>query len=161
MSKLIAFVSTFIALFLVIGMAAYFRYYAPVGSFLHPELDPATVVRDVRELDDLARVRYSVERLVRVAGRDVAVEGRVVAGVDLKAVNQYDIESLRGHAAVIKLPAPRVIKIEMDRAGGAEEAIRERAVSMGILDEARTNARRLIVAFLGLSGITKVEFREE
>jgi hypothetical protein len=188
MSKLIAFVSSFIAVFLAIGMAAYFRYYAPAGTFLHPELDAASVVRQVRRLNDLVPVRCGVERVVTVDGRLLMIRGHAAAAVNLSGFNQYDVESLRGSQAVLRIPAPRVLDITVDPSAteawdarhamwtawadsdrerrqrvvtAATEGIRESAIAMGILEEARRKARQTVSAFLGALGITQVRFQEE
>ena len=123
MSKLIAFVSTSIVLFLIIGMAAYFRYYAPTGSFLHRDLDPAAVVNEVRQLNDLVTVRYVVQKVVGLSedrpplGSEsilLMVQGRVLAGVNLSEFSQYNVESTRAHEAALELPAPRILEAFID-----------------------------------------------
>jgi hypothetical protein len=170
MAKLIAFVSSFIAVFLVIGMAAYFRYYAPAGTFLHPELDAATVVREIRSLNSLAEVRYGIQQTLTVDGVVVVVRGQATAAVNLADVTQYDIGSLKGRQATIRLPPPVLTSVTAEWASpkgylpvpaSANPAIRETALSMGILEEGRRRARQTVSALLGALGITQIRFLEE
>lgn len=196
MAKLIAFVSSFIALFLIIGMACYFRYYAPAGGFLHRDLDPAAVVHEVQRLNDLVTVRYVVEKVVSLTedkkpvGSEsilLMVQGKVLAGINLNEFNQYNVESLKGTVAVIKIPAPKIMEAFLDERNvkvwdrsitwwtpwitpdmdlehkarlQAVEDIRKAAVQMGILDDARRNAETGIRKFLGTFGITAISFHE-
>ncbi len=196
MSKLIAFVSTFLVIFLVIGMAAYFRYYAPAGFFLHRDLDSAAVVREVRQLNDLVTVRYVVQKVVGLTEQHqplgsesilLMVQGKVLAGVNLGEINQYDIESIHGQTAGIRLPAPRVIEAFIDEKNTqvwdrkvtwwtpwiapdqnlehqarllAVDDIRKSAIDSGILNDARANAQNSIRKFLAAFGVTTVKFHE-
>jgi hypothetical protein len=196
MAKLLAFISTAIVLFLVIGMAAYFRYYAPVGSFIHRDLDPAAVVHQVQQLNDLVTVRYVVQKVVGLTeehqpvGEEsilLMVQGKVLAGVDLGQINQYDVESIHGHEASLRLPPPHVIDTYIDERNTkvwdrkitwwtpwvapdqdlehkarllAIDDIRGAALEGGILNDARRNAQETIRKFLAALGVTTVNFRE-
>ena len=194
MSKLIAFISSFIALFLVIGMACYFRYYAPAGGFLHRDLDPASVVHEVQRLSDLVTVRYVIEKVVGLSEEKqpvgsesilLMVQGKVLAGVDLNEFNQYNVETLKGHDAVIRMPAPKIMEAFLDEKNTkvwdrsitwwtpwvspdvdlehkarlqALEDIKKAALEMGILGEARRNAEMDIRGVLQAAGVKKVDF---
>jgi len=196
MSKLIAFVSSFIALFLVIGMACYFRYYAPTGGFLHRDMDPAGVVRQVQRLNDLVTVRYVIEKVVsltedkRPVGSEsilLMVQGKVLAGINLNQFNQYNVESLKGPDAVIRMPPPTIMEAFLDERNTkvwdrkitwwtpwvtpdldlehkarllAVEDIRKEAIQMGILNDARLNAEAAIQKLLGTFGIRAITFHE-
>jgi hypothetical protein len=196
MAKLIAFLSSFLAIFLFIGMAAYFRYYAPAGGFLHRDLDPAAVVHEVQRLSDLVTVRYVVEKVVGLTEEKqplgsesilLMVQGKVLAGIKLGEFNQYNIESLKGHNAVIRLPPPAIMEAFLDESNTkvwdrritwwtpwvepdkdlehkarmqALDDIRQAAVKMGILDDARRNAETAIRKFLGTFGITAITIHE-
>ncbi len=196
MYKLVAFVSTAVVLFLVIGMASYFRYYAPVGSFIHRDLDAATVVKEVQQLSDLVTVRYVMQKVVGVTEQHqplgeesllLMVQGKVLAGINLREINQYDVEAVHGHEASLRLPPPHVIETFIDekntklwdrritwwtpwvapdqdlehkaRLLGIDE-IRGAALENGILDDARRNAQDAIRKLLAPLGITTVTFRE-
>jgi hypothetical protein len=195
-SKLIAFVSTFILIFLIIGLAAYFRYYAPVGSFIHRDLDPAAVVQEIRQLNDLVTVRYVVQKVVGLTEEHqpvgsesilLMVQGKVLAGVNLSEINQYDVQSIKGHEANLRLPAPHIIESFIDEKNTkvwdrkitwwtpwiapdqdlehkarllAIDDVRKSALDSGILNDARRNAQDSIRKFLAAFGITTVHFTE-
>jgi hypothetical protein len=196
MYKLVSFISTAIVLFLVIGMISYFRYYAPVGSFIHRDLDPATVVKEIQQLSDLVTVRYVMQKVVGLneqhqpLGEEsilLMVQGKVLAGIDLREINQYDVESIHGHEASLRLPAPHVIETFIDERNTkvwdrritwwtpwiapdqdlehkarllAIDDIRGAALDNGILKDARRNAQDAIRKFLAPFGITTVNFHE-
>lgn len=196
LSKLIAFVSTFLAVSLFIGIVAYFRYYAPVGSFIHRDLDPEAVVHEVRQLNDLVTVRYVIQKVVGLKeerqplGSEsilLMVQGKVLAGVSLGDVNQYDVQNVHGHTADLRLPPPHLIDAYIDEQNTkvwdrgvtwwtpwvapdqdlehkarllAIDSIRSAAVDSGILNDARRNAQESIRKFLAPFGITTVNFRE-
>lgn len=121
MSKLIAFISTFALIFLIIGLIVYARIYAPGGTWLRP-LDPPAVVSQVRGLKQLVTVRYVVQKVVGLTeprqplGEEsilLMVEGRAQAGVDLAEVTQYDIQ-VTGKKIKIRLPPPTILDVYID-----------------------------------------------
>ena len=123
MSKLIAFISTSIALCLLVGMISYFRYFSPAGTFLHRDLDEAAVVREVQQLNELVTVRYVMQQVVGVTEEKhplgsesilLMVGGRVQAGVDLASITQYDVGSVHGHEATLHLPDARIFDTYID-----------------------------------------------
>src|SRR3954447_3375888 len=100
MSKLIAFISTFALIFLIIGLIVYARIYAPGGTWLRP-MDPPAVVSQVRGLKELVTVRYVVQKVVGLTesrqpvGSEsllIMVQGYAQAGVDLGSITQYDVQ---------------------------------------------------------------------
>jgi len=115
------------------------------------------------------------------------VQGKVIAGVDLAQFNQYNVESIGKHDARIRLPAPRVMEAFIDEKNTkvwdrritwwtpwvapdqdlehkarleAIDDIQKAAVQMGILEDARRNAREAIRKFLSAFGVTNVEFTQ-
>ena len=121
MSKLIAFVSTFSLVFLIIGLIVYARVYAPGGTWLRP-FDTPAVVSQVRGLKELVTVRYVVQKVVGLneprqpMGEEsilLMVQGRAQAGVDLGAVTQYDVE-VSGKKIKIRLPHAQVFDVSID-----------------------------------------------
>jgi len=156
MAKLIAYISTSLVLFLVIGMASYFRYYAPAGTFLNRNLDAATIVRDVHELNELATVQYGV--------KTADAEGKVEARVDLSALTQYDVVALQGSAVTLRLPAPRVTAVRVamrveDARPDREAILRKAALDMGILRDAQSRAEFAVRQFLATQGVSDVRFQ--
>ncbi|HEY3840342.1 MAG TPA: DUF4230 domain-containing protein [Bryobacteraceae bacterium] len=121
MSKLIAFISTFALIFLIIGLIVYARFYAPGATWLRPLNEPA-VVTQVRQLKTLVTVRYVVQKAVGVTeprqplGEEsilLMVQGQALAGVDLGSITQYDVQ-VSGKKIKIRLPQPQIIDISLD-----------------------------------------------
>jgi hypothetical protein len=106
--------------------------------------------------------------------------GEVIAGVDLGQLKPGDV-SVKGEAVQVRLPAPQVLSTRIDngrtriysRVTGmlvnpdvdlesqvrlaAEEQIRQAALSDGILDKARQNARTSVTALLYGLGFRTVD----
>lgn len=121
MAKLIAFISTFSFVFLVIGLIVYARVYAPGGTWLRP-VDPPAVVSQVRGMKELVTVSYLVQKVVSLTeprqplGQEsllLMVQGRANAGVDLASVTQYDVH-VNGHTVRIHLPQPQIFDVFLD-----------------------------------------------
>jgi hypothetical protein len=121
MAKLIAFISTFSLVFLIIGLIVYARIYAPGATWLRP-VDPPAVVIQVRALKELVTVHYLVQKVVgiteshRPLGEEsllLMVQGRAQAGVDLATITQYDVE-VRGKRIKIRLPHAEIFDVYLD-----------------------------------------------
>ena len=121
MAKLIAFISTFSLVFLIIGLIVYARVYAPGGTWLRP-FDTPAVVSQVRGLKELVTVRYVVQKVVGLKephlpmGEEsilLMVQGRAQAGVDLAAVTQYDVQ-VNGKKIKIRLPHAQMFDVSID-----------------------------------------------
>ncbi len=121
MAKMIAFISTFSLVFLIIGLIVYARVYAPGGTWLRP-VDPPAVVNQVRGLKELVAVQYVVQKVVGITeahqplGEEsllLMVQGRAQAGVDLSAVTQYDVQ-VSGKKIKIRLPHAELFDVYLD-----------------------------------------------
>jgi Protein of unknown function (DUF4230) len=121
MSKLIAFISSFALLFLIIGLIVYARVYAPGGTWLRPA-DPPAVVTQVRGLKELVTVHYVVQKVVGVTepreplGREsilLMVQGHALAGVDLGSITQFDVR-VTGKKIRIRLPHAQILDVSID-----------------------------------------------
>jgi hypothetical protein len=121
MAKLIAFISTFALVFLIIGLVVYARVYAPGGTWLRP-VDPPAVVSQVRAMKELVTVSYVVQKVVGIneprqpLGQEsllLMVQGRAQAGVDLSVITQYDVE-VSGKAVKIRLPHAQLFDVYLD-----------------------------------------------
>jgi hypothetical protein len=173
MSKLIAFVSTFCLVFLIIGLVVYARVYAPGGTWLRP-VDAPAVVNQIHGLQELVVVRYAVQRAIRVGEPPVVVlvQGRAQAAVDLASVTQYDVEVV-GKKIRVRLPRARITGITVDQksihlldgrapdpdvqrkaAEAAIDDIRQAVVGMGILADAEAAARTAVRGLVGAMGDT-------
>lgn len=121
MAKLVAFISTFSLIFLIIGLIVYSRVYAPGGTWLRP-VDPPAIVSQVRGLKELVTVRYVVQKVVGITeprqplGQEsllLMVQGRAQAGVDLSSVTQYDVQ-VTGRKIKIRLPRAQIFDVFLD-----------------------------------------------
>jgi hypothetical protein len=121
MAKLIAFISTFTLVFLVIAWIVYARVYAPGGTWLRP-VDAPAVVTQVRGMKELVTVSYLVQKVVGVTesrqplGEEsllLMVQGRAQAGVDLASVTQYDVQ-VKGKTVKIRLPQAELFDVYLD-----------------------------------------------
>ncbi len=62
MAKLVAFLSTTTLIGLLVAMLVYLRFFH--GGVAHRTLDSSAVVKEVRSLNELVTVRYSIEKVV-------------------------------------------------------------------------------------------------
>lgn len=121
MAKLIAFISTFALIFLIIGLIVYARIYAPGATWLRP-IDAPAVVIQIRELKELVTVRYVVQKVVGMTephqplGEEsilLMVQGHAQAGVDLAEITQYDVQ-VSGKKIKIRLPHAQILDVSID-----------------------------------------------
>jgi hypothetical protein len=121
MSKLIACVSTFLLVMLIIGLVVWARIYAPGATWLRP-IDAPAVVIQVQKLKELVTVRYVVQKVVGLTearqpvGSEsilLMVQGHAAAGVDLGAISQYDVQ-VSGRKVKVRMPHARVFDIAID-----------------------------------------------
>lgn len=193
MAKVMAFISTSVAIFMLIATIAYVRFFVPGGTIFHRTLDAPALVKEVRALNDLVTVRYSVQKVVGLKEQRSAfgsesillmVQGRVLAGIDLADLTQYDV-TMKGGEATIRLGVPRVteafleeketrvwdrritwwtpwvspdLDLEHKARVQAIEEVRAAAIQMGILRDAKKNAETDVRQILHAFGIDKVTF---
>ena len=86
-------------------------------------LDPAAVLVQVRALNELVTVKYSIQKVVglkekrALLGEEsilLLVEGRVLAGVALNDLSASDIVMPSREEARIRLPTPRILENFLD-----------------------------------------------
>lgn len=121
MSKVIAVVTSFFLIMLIIGLIVYARIYAPGGTWLRP-IDTPAIVSQVRGLKELVTVRYVVQKVVGITeprqpvGQEsilLMVQGRAQAGVDLASITQYDVQ-VSGKKIKIRLPHAQILDVAID-----------------------------------------------
>ncbi len=195
MAKVIAFLSTSCLLFLFIAGIGYMRFFGPGGSLFHRSLDAPAVVKEVRSLSDLVTVRYSIQKVVGFkeskspVGEEsilLLVQARVLAGIDLSELTQYDVKMKDSHTALIHLGMPHITEAFLDEKETkvwdrritwwtpwispdvdlehkarleALKEIREQALQMGILRDAQKNAEEDVRGVLRVFGIDHVTFQ--
>jgi hypothetical protein len=110
----------------------------------------------------------------------LVAHGEVIGGVDLSQLQPGDV-SVSGDAVRVRLPAPQVLTTRIDNQatrvysrltgllvsadpnlesevrGQAEQQISQAAISEGILDKARQNARTSVTALLSGLGFLTVD----
>ena len=92
-------------------------------SLYRKTLDPAAVLVQVRALNELVTVKYSIQKVVglkekrALLGEEsilLLVEGRVLAGVALNELSASDIVMPSREEARIRLPTPRILENFLD-----------------------------------------------
>ena len=92
-------------------------------SLSRKTLDPAAVLVQVRALNELVTVKYSIQKVVglkkkrALVGEEsilLLVEGRVLAGVALNELSASDIVMPSREEARIRLPGPRILENFLD-----------------------------------------------
>jgi hypothetical protein len=105
-------------LLLVLAVALWLgRWHLPGYS------DPATVVTQVRRLNELATVKYTIQKVVGIrepkypVGEEsilLVVQASVTAGVDLDQLRPEDVEVRRNGSVRLKLPPARIFSVAID-----------------------------------------------
>src|SRR5690349_19957295 len=82
-----------------------------------PDLDPQAVVAQVRRLNQLSTVRYTVQKVIGLKEQKqpigeesilLVMQARVEAGIDLASLREQDIFRQPDGALVLRLPAARI-----------------------------------------------------
>ncbi len=156
--------------------------------------DPDAILKEVRPLRELVTVRYSIQKVAGLkedktpVGSEsilLIVQAQVLGGVDLGQLGDKDIRMDAQHRVAIKLPAAKILHINLDERNtqvwdrtktwwtpwipydielekkarmAALGSIRQEALDMGILLDAQVNAQTLIRALLRPVGIEKIDF---
>jgi hypothetical protein len=85
--------------------------------------DPAAVVAQVRRLNELATVKYTVQKVVGIrepkypVGEEsilLVVQASVVAGVDLDALRPGDVDVRRDGSVRVRVPAAKILSVSVD-----------------------------------------------
>src|SRR3954453_6125443 len=85
-------------------------------------LSTSTVITQIKQLNQLATVRFSIQRVVGLTEAKIPlgeesilliVQGDVQAGVDLAGLRQEDVV-ISDKGAVVRLPAPKVLTSYLD-----------------------------------------------
>jgi hypothetical protein len=121
MAKIVALLSTACLICLLVAITIYLRFFAP--GVAHRPLDSRAVVKEVRQLNELVTVRYSIEKVVGMKEQKspvgtesilLLVQGKVLAGVDLADLTPGDVTMpSRGHV-VVRLAQPHIEEAFLD-----------------------------------------------
>lgn len=107
---------------LVLGLLLFTRLGSLLG--IRPvTLDSDSVVMQVKKLDQLVTVKYSIQRVVGLKeerqplGEEsilLMVEGQVLAGVDLSSLTSEDIRIAGDHHASVTVPRAKILHVFLD-----------------------------------------------
>lgn len=177
---------------LILGALLLLRTGVP-GS-LKSLADPPVLVRQIQRLEELATVRYSVQKVVafeeqkQPVGAErilLIVQAQVRAGVDLSSMNVGNLKILGERHVYVAMPEPKLLGVTIDEKEtrvwdrsvtwwtpwvpfnpdlerqarmAAIRSIEQTALEMGILEQAKRNARETIRGLLSQAGIERVDF---
>jgi hypothetical protein len=121
MARIVALLSTACLIALLVAIIIYLRLFAPGTA--RGTLDSRAVVKEVRQLNDLVTVRYSIEKVIGLEEQKspfgtesilLLVQGKVLAGVDLAALTSNEV-TLRAHGPiVVRLAQPHIEEAFLD-----------------------------------------------
>jgi hypothetical protein len=86
-------------------------------------LDPPAMVTEIRRLNELATVRYAVQKIVGFKEQKIPVgeeslllivQAQVVAGVDLSALDADSLRQEGPNTYLIVLPPAKILSVEVD-----------------------------------------------
>jgi hypothetical protein len=184
-----------VVLAVAVSIAAFLGLIGPGASRTTVTLDPPGLLREVKKLSELVSVKYSIQKVVGLKEEKVpfgseslllVVQGTVLAGVDLKEIEERDIRIERKDNVVfVKIPQARILHVYLDDKQtkvwdrritwwtpwvpynpdlerkarvAAIDSMRTQAEEMGILKEARRNAEQTIQTLLQMLARIKVTF---
>lgn len=117
----LALSSTFLVV-LVVGLLLFTRLGSVFG--IGPTaMDSMGVVTQVKKLDQLVTVKYSIQRIVGLkeehqpVGEEsilLMVEGQVLAGVDLSSLTPGDVQIVGGRRTSVTIPRAKIMHVFLD-----------------------------------------------
>ena len=110
------------AILAIVVVAAFFAFRRTVNK---PDLDPRSVVTQVRQLNQLATVRYTVQKVIGLREQKdpvglgsesilLVMQARVEGGIDLSGLRDEDIFRRPDGALVVRLPAAQILNVAVD-----------------------------------------------
>lgn len=121
MAKLVAVLSTVCVFCMLLGAIIYLRLFAPGAPFA--TFNPGAIVKEVRPLNELVTIRYSIQKVVAMkeqkspVGEEsilLLVQGKVLAGVDVSKITAGDITSHGRGKVNIRLPRAHLQEAFLD-----------------------------------------------
>jgi hypothetical protein len=106
------------ATILALGIALWF-----VERRDRPQLDPPAVVAQIQQLNELATVRYTIQKVVGLKEDKVPIgsesillimQASVQAGVDLGNMRSSDVTVRSGSTVVLRLPPAQILNVSVD-----------------------------------------------
>jgi hypothetical protein len=121
MAKVVAFLSTTCLIFLLVAIIVYLRLFGAGAG--RRTLDSAAVLKEIRQLNELVSVKYSIEKVVGMKEQKspmgmesilLLVRGRVLAGIDLAGLTPGDVTMFHRDTLRIRLTPPHVQETYLD-----------------------------------------------
>src|SRR5215211_7183164 len=104
----------------ILAVAAIFLLRPTIGK---PDLDPRAVVTQVRQLNQLATVRYTIQKVIGLkepkepVGEEsilLVMQARVEGGIDLSTLRDEDVFRRADGALVVRLPPAKILNVAVD-----------------------------------------------
>lgn len=108
-----------VALLLVLGVI----WYREKGS--RPRVDPPSVLLQVQQLNQLATVKYTVQKVVGITEQKnpvgseailLIIQASVQAGIDLASLREEDVTLRPDGTMVLRLPPAKILNVTIDEA---------------------------------------------
>ncbi|HYP07089.1 MAG TPA: DUF4230 domain-containing protein [Bryobacteraceae bacterium] len=108
------------ALIVVILAAVFVVFWRPARK---ADLDTRSVVTQVRQLNQLATVRYTVQKVIGLKEQKqpvgsesilLVMQARVEAGIDLSGLREQDVFRRGDGALVVRLPEAKILNVAVD-----------------------------------------------
>ena len=90
---------------------------------LRPRFDPNAVLTRVQQLNQLATVKYTIQKIVGLKDDKYPVgsesillimEANVQAGIDLSSMHNGDVSVQPDGGVIVRLPEPRILNVSID-----------------------------------------------
>jgi hypothetical protein len=121
MAKFVAFLSTACLIFVLVAIIVYLRLFN--SGAVHRTLDSSAVTKEVQQLNELATVKYSIEKVVGMKEQKspmgtesilLLVRGKVLAGIDLAGLTPGDVTVANRDTLRIRLTPPHIQETYLD-----------------------------------------------
>ena len=183
----------FVVLTIVLLSLVWVLFKNPFGRpTVEVDVSRASVIKEIQKLGSLETASFTIEKIVEAGQQGnvfqdllygdrilLIASGKVIAGVDLYAVSDSDVNT-KADQISINLPSPRILSSTLDNSKtrvydrtqgylsrgnkdlesearrAAEASITKAACEGGILEEARTNAIERIKQLFKFSGFSSV-----
>lgn len=105
------------------AIVAYLLIFGRGGIFVSRVIDTPALLREIKRLNELVTVKYTVQKVVGLTEQKVPlgsesilliVQARVLGGIDLSELKDRDFEPLSSRKFMIRLPDPKIMHVYVD-----------------------------------------------
>jgi hypothetical protein len=91
--------------------------------YARPAADPPALLREIRQLNELATVQYTIQKVVGIKEKKIplgseslllVVQGKVTAGIDLSRLTPEQVRVASNGPILIDLPPPQIQRVYLD-----------------------------------------------